>query len=110
MLFRPSLMLHLTDQEFSIEVFDAPADLGRNVLAGRAILRDHPLSMSTGVYNTNTYYLTIVVLNLGNMKRLAYFANNKRYPREIRDVWAEMKPPLVLPHLIVNNPGHIITL
>ena len=110
MLFRPSLMLHITDQEFSIEVLDALADLGRNVLAGRAVLRDHPLNMSTGVYNTNTYYLTMVVLNLGNMKRIPHFANNKRYPREIRDVWAEMKPRLVLPHLVVNNPGHIVTL
>ena len=110
MLFRPSLLLHITDQEFSLDVLDALADLGRNVLAGRAVLRDHPLNMSTGVYNTTTYYLTMVVLNLGNMKRIPYFANNKRYPREIRDRWAEMKPRLVLPHLVVNNPGHIITL
>ena len=110
MLFRPSLMLHITDQEFSLEVLDALADLGRNVLAGRAVLRDHPLNMSTGVFNTTTYYLTMVVLNLGNMKRIPYFANGKRYPSRIRDVWAEMKPRLVLPHLVVNNPGHIITL
>ena len=110
MLFRPSLMLHITDQEFSLEVLDALADLGRNVLAGRAVLRDHPLNMSTGVFNTTTYYLTMVVLNLGNLKRIPWFANGKRYPTRIRENWAEMKPRLVLPHLVVNNPGHIITL
>ena len=80
MLFRPSLMLHITDEEFSLEVLDALADLGRNVLAGRAVLRDHPLNMSTGVFNTTTYYLTMVVLNLGNLKRIPWFANGKRYP------------------------------
>ena len=110
MLFRPSLMLHITDQEFSLEVLDALADLGRNVLAGRAVLRDHPMNMSTGVFNTTTYYLTMVVLNLGNLKRIPWFANGKRYPTRIRENWAEMKPRLVLPHLVVNNPGHIITL
>ena len=110
MLFRPSLILHITDQEFSLEVLDALADRGRNVLAGRAVLRDHPLNMATGVFNTTTYYLTMVVLNLGSLKRIPYFANGKRYPTRIRENWAEMKPRLVLPHLVVNNPGHIITL
>ena len=52
----------------------------------------------------------MVVLNLGNMKRIPYFANRKRYPSWIRENWAEMKPRLVLPYLVVNNPGHIITL
>ena len=83
--------------------------LTRNVLVGCAVLRDHPLNMSTEYFNT-TYYLSMVVLNLGNMKRIPYFANGKRYPRHIRENWAEMKPRLVLPHLVVNNPGHIITL
>ena len=55
MLLRPSLMLHITDQEFSLEVLDALADLGRNVLAGRAVLRDHPLNMSTGVFMSFQY-------------------------------------------------------
>eukprot|EP00434_Breviolum_minutum_P035859 symbB.v1.2.031757.t1/scaffold3722.1/size85039/1 len=110
MLFRPNLMLHITDEEFSLDVLDSLADLGRNALAGRAVLRDHPLNMSAGVNNTTTYYLTMVVLNLGNLKRIPYFANGKRYPTRIRENWAEMKPRLVLPHLVVNNPGHIITL
>ena len=53
----------------------------------------------------------MVVLNLGNMKRIPYFANRKRYPRlDIRENWSEMKKRLVLPYLVVNNPGHIITL
>ena len=46
MLFRPNLMLHMEDHEYSIDVLDSLADLGRNVLAGRAVLRDHPLNMS----------------------------------------------------------------
>ena len=110
MLFRPNLMLHMEDHEYSIDVLDSLAELGRNVLAGRAVLRDHPLNMSVEYFNTTTYYLTMVVLNLGNMKRIPYFANRKRYPSWIRENWSEMKKRLVLPYLVVNNPGHIITL
>ena len=111
MLFRPSLMLHITDQEFSLEVLDALADLGRNVLAGRAVLRDHPLNMATGVFNTTTYYLTMVSPQFRQPEALfLILQTGKRYPTRIRENWAEMKPRLVLPHLVVNNPGHIITL
>lgn len=42
MMFRPNLMVHITDEQFSIEVLDGLMELGRNVLAGRAVLRDHP--------------------------------------------------------------------
>ena len=76
MLFRPNLMLHIEDHEFSIDVLDSLADLGRNVLAGRAVLRDHHLNMSVENFNTTTYYLTMVVLNLGNMKRISKFHCN----------------------------------
>ena len=110
MLFRPNLMLHIEDREFSLEVLDSLAELGRNALAGRAVLREHHLNMSPEYFNTTTYYLTMVVLNLGNMKRIPYFANGKRYPTRIRDNWTEMKKRLVLPYLVVNNPGHIVTL
>ena len=103
-------MLNIEDSEFSLEVLDALADLGRNVLAGRAVLRDHPLNTSVEYFNTTTYYLTMVVLNLGNLRRIPYFANKKRHPTRIRDTWSEMKKRLVLPYLVVNNPGHIITL
>ena len=74
------------------------------------MLRDHHLNMSVEYFNTTTYYLTMVVLNLGNLKRIPYFANRKRYPSWIRENWTEMKKRLVLPYLVVNNPGHIITL
>ena len=110
MLFRPNLMLNIEDSEFSLEVLDALADLGRNVLAGRAVLRDHPLNTSQDYFNVTTYSLTTVVLNLGNIRRIPYFANKKRYPTWIRETPSEMKKRLVLPHLVVNNPGHIITL
>ena len=105
-LFRPNLMLNIEDSEFSLEVLDALADLGRNVLAGRAVLRDHPLNTSVEYFNTTTYYLTMVLLSLGNLRRIPYFANKKRYPTRIRDTWSEMKKRLVLPYLVVNNPGH----
>ena len=110
MLFRPNLMLNIEDHEFTLDVLDALAELGRNVLAGRAVLSDHPLNMSVEYFNTTTYYLTMVVLNLGNIKRIPYFANRKRYPSWIRENWSEMKKRLVLPYLVVNKPGHIITL
>ena len=34
MLFRPNLMIHMEDDQFSIEVLDALVELGRNVLGG----------------------------------------------------------------------------
>lgn len=56
-------------------------------------------------------YLTVTVLNVGNLARMPRFANRKRFPREIReDVPEELGKRLVLPYSIVNNPGHIITL
>jgi len=39
-------MLHIEDHEFSIEVLDSLAEVGRNVLAGRAVLHDRPSNMS----------------------------------------------------------------
>ena len=38
------------------------------------------------------------------------FANNKRYPSEIRNNEETLRENLVLPYLVVNNPGHIVTL
>ena len=110
MLFRPNLMIHMTDDQFSINVPDALVELGRNVLAGRAVLRDHPLNTSQDYFNVTTFYLTMVVLNLGNIRRIPYFANRKRFPSRIRDDVLEMRKRLVLPHLVVNNPGLFITL
>ena len=108
--FRPRLMISMTDQEFSIGVLQDLRDLGRNVLAGRAVRPDHPTQTSPTFHNVTTYYLTMVVLNLGNIQRMPWFANRKQLPREIRDVPHLMKDNLVLPYLVVNNPGHIITL
>ena len=51
-----------------------------------------------------------MVLNLGNIIRPPWFANRKRYPSEIRNNEERLRENLVLPHLVVNNPGHIITL
>ena len=52
----------------------------------------------------------MTVLNLGRINRIPHFAGKKRYGREIRDVPALIKEKLVLPHVVLNNPGHIITL
>lgn len=51
-------------------------------------------------------YLTVTVLNLGNLARMPRLANRKLFPREIReDVPEELGKRLVLPYSIVNNPG-----
>ena len=90
-IFRP----RLTDDEFSLRVLEQLRDLGRTALAGRAVLSDHPLNNSITYHNVTTYYLTIAVLNLGNILRMPWFANNKRFPREIRDIPEKIREHLV---------------
>lgn len=109
-LRRPSLMMKIEDDEFSWDVLDALGELGRNSLAGRAVLSTHPRSYSAEGHNVDTFYLSIVVLNLGNINRMPYFAGVKRYGREIRDNPTRLREKLVLPHMVLNNPGHIVTL
>lgn len=94
MIFRPNLMVHITDEQFSIQVLEDLVELGRNVLAGRAVLRDHPLNTSQEYFNVSTFYLTV-----GNLKRTPWFANRKRFPREIRNDEEELGKRLVLPYL-----------
>ena len=43
---RPSLMVRIEDDEFSWDVLDALGELGRNCLAGRAVLSSHPRNNS----------------------------------------------------------------
>ena len=109
-MYRPRLMTHIEEDEWSVEVLMRLRDLGRNVLAGRAVCRDHPLYDTMEFHNVSTYYLSIVVLNLGNIIRQPRFANNYRYPSEIRNNEERLRENLILPHLVLNNPGHIITL
>ena len=109
-MYRPRLMTHITDEEFSIEILMRLRDLGRNVLAGRAVCRDHVLYNSMEYHNVSTFYISVVVLNLGNINRIPRLANNKRYPSEIRNNEERLRENLVLPHLALNNPGHVITL
>ena len=42
-MFRPRLMIHITDDEWSLDILMKLRDLGRCVLAGRAVCRDHVL-------------------------------------------------------------------
>ena len=70
----------------------------------------HPRNSSSEEHNVDTYYIALTVLNLGRINRIPYFAGCKRYGREIRNVPALIKEKLVLPHVVLNNPGHIITL
>ena len=109
-IFRPSLMLKIEDEEFSYEVLDDLGTLGMNVLAGKAVLSSHPRHSSTEEHNVDTYYISLTILNLGRIDRPPYFAGKKRYGRDIREDHAAMKQKLVLPHIVLNNPGHIITL
>ena len=41
-IIRPHLMMKIEDDEFNWDVLDALRDLGRNCLAGRSVLSDHP--------------------------------------------------------------------
>ena len=109
-MYRPRLMTHITDDEWSLDILMQLRDLGRCVLAGRAVCRDHVLYNSVEYHNVSTHCLSVVVLNLGNIIRPPWFANRKRYPSEIRNNEERLRENLVLPHLVVNNPGHIITL
>ena len=109
-IIRPHLMMKIEDDEFNWDVLDALRDLGRNCLAGRSVLSDHPRNSSTEEHNVDTFYIALTVLNLGRINRIPHFAGKKRYGREIRDVPALIKEKLVLPHVVLNNPGHIITL
>ncbi len=103
-------MISLTDDEWSLQILMQLRDLGRNALAGRAVCRDHIFNNSMEYHNVSTFYMTIVVLNLGNIIRQPWFANNKKFPSDIRKVPEKLRENLVLPYLVVNNPGHIITL
>ena len=102
-MYRPRLMTHITDEEFSIEILMRLRDLGRNVLAGRAVCRDHVLYNAIEYHNVSTFYISVVVLNLGNINRIPRFANNKRYPSEIRKNEEGLHENLVLPHLVSNS-------
>ena len=109
-MYRPRLMSHIEEDEWSVEVLMRLRDLGRCVLAGRAVCRDHVLYNSMEYHNVSTFYLSVVVLNFGNISRMPRFANNMRFPSEIRNNEERLRENLVLPHLVLNNPGHIITL
>ena len=109
-MFRPRLMIHITDNEWSLDILMKLRDLGRCALAGRAVCRDHVLFNAVDFHNVSTHYFSIAVLNLGNIIRLPWFANRKRYPSEIRNNEERLRENLILPYLVVNNPGHIVTL
>ena len=109
-MFRPRLMIHITDNEWSLDILMKLRDLGRCALAGRAVCRDHVLFNAVDFHNVSTHYFSIAVLNLGNIIRPPWFANRKRYPSEIRNNEERLRENLILPYLVVNNPGHIVTL
>ena len=109
-IYRPRIMTFIEDDEFSEDVLDALGELGRTALAGKAVLREHALNSSNAFHNLSTYYLTFVVLNLGNLARQPWFANNKKYPRYIRSNPQLLRDKLVLPYLVLHNPGHVISL
>ena len=81
-IMRPRLMLSISEEEFNARGNDIMLDLmdlGRNVLAGQAVRRDHPMQLNPEAHNSSTHYLTVVVLNLGNIERMPWFANRKRF-------------------------------
>lgn len=57
-IFRPRLMSHISDDEFSIDVLKQLMELGRNALAGHALCRDHPMNISQefGLLSTTKIY------------------------------------------------------
>ena len=54
---RPSLMVNIEGDEFSWDVLDALGELGRNCLAGRAVLSSHPRHNSAEEHNVDTFYI-----------------------------------------------------
>lgn len=69
------------------------------------------MRFSPGVIIVSTYYLTIIVLNLGLIDRMPHFAGVKRYPREIRNDKTALEKNWYFRILFcMNNPGHIVTL
>ena len=96
-------MMKIEDDEFDWDVLDALGALGRNCLAGRSVLSDHPRNSPSEEHNVDTYCIALTVLNLGRINRIPYFAGSKglgrinripyfagckRYGREIRNVRA----------------------
>ena len=65
------------------------------------------MNNSQEYHNVSTFYITVAVLNLGRIDRMLYFANNKRFLSEIRNHPERILEHLVLPYLVMNNPGHI---
>ena len=109
-MIRPHLMMKIEADEFDRDVLDALGELGHNCLAGRSVLSDHPRNSSSGEHNVDTYYIALTVLNLGRIDRIPHFAGCQKDGREIRNVPALIKEKLVLPYVVLNNPGHIIAL
>ena len=60
-IIRPHLMMKIEDDEFNWDVLDALRDLGRNCLAGRSVLSDHPRNNSTEEHNVDTFYIALTV-------------------------------------------------
>ena len=54
-MYRPRLMISMTDTEFSVNVLMKLRDLGRNVLACHAVCSDHVLNNSMEYHNVSTY-------------------------------------------------------
>lgn len=90
--------------------FFAWGDLGRHCLSDKAVRSDHPINAHLEPVNKSTFYLTAVVLNLGELARQPWFAGKKRYPSYTSKDKKALFDNLVRPYLIVDNPGHVFTL
>ncbi len=91
-------MGNIEDEGCNMDDFEALRDLGQTALAGRSVLRDHHLNQSGEHFNTSRFYLTMVVLNHGNIIRPPIIAGRRRYPRDIRDDHEALMDNLVLPY------------
>ena len=60
-MFRPRLMIHITDNEWSLDILMKLRDLGRCALAGRAVCRDHVLFNAVDFHNVSTLNIRLNV-------------------------------------------------
>ena len=90
-IYRPQILLNIERHEQTHAVLFGLTDLGRTALAGREA---RPLNRTGERVSTDRYYMSLVVLNLGDLKRQAYFAGEIRYPSWIRNDKSKLRDHL----------------
>ena len=81
---RPKIMVNMRDEEYTGENNEGLRNLGRHALSGKGALAPHPVNFFESPASIATFYLTAVVLKLGDIRRQPWFSGKRRYPSWIR--------------------------